>query len=70
MYLVRLFDGRNLIGTINWSRHPLEGVITQAHNALVRGPATRIEIECRATFRVRKRDKQDENPAFRDWRRA
>ncbi len=47
MYLVRLFDGRNLIGTINWSRHPLEGVITQAHNALVRGPATRIEIERR-----------------------
>ena len=25
---------------------------------------------CRATFRLRKRDKQDENPAFRDWRRA
>lgn len=26
--------------------------------------------DCRATFRVRKRDKQDENPALRDWRRA
>ncbi|MCT2399615.1 RHS repeat domain-containing protein [Novosphingobium mangrovi (ex Huang et al. 2023)] len=25
---------------------------------------------CRATFRLRKRDKQDENAAFRDWRRA
>lgn len=45
MYVVRLFDGRNLIGTVNWFRHPLEGVITQAHYALVRGRATRIEIE-------------------------
>jgi len=31
---------------------------------------TSIAGKCRATFRVRKRDKQDENPAFRDWRRA
>lgn len=29
-----------------------------------------IFVFCRATFRLRKRDKQDENPAFRDWRRA
>jgi len=48
-------------------------VIAQARN-LIR---QRDEIErtahamlCRATFRVRKRDKQDENPAFRNWRRA
>lgn len=33
-------------------------------------PEELATFACRATFRVRKRDKQDENPAFRDWRRA
>lgn len=44
MYSLLFFDNHQLVAKETWLGRPLEGVITHAHNALIRSRANRFEI--------------------------
>jgi hypothetical protein len=52
MYRLLFFNDHQVVAEETWDGRSLESVITHAHNALIRGPATRFEITRRADGHV------------------